>query len=40
MSLGIDLPNVDDNVSNAVKAAVTGQALNAFGSNLDVNSIQ
>ena len=39
MSLGIDLPNVDDNVSNAVKAAVTGQALNAFGSNLDVNSI-
>jgi len=38
MTMGMDL-NLDDGVSNAVKAAITGKALNAFNSNLDTDSI-
>ena len=31
---GIDLPNVDDNVKNAVLAGISGQAINALGGNV------
>tara|TARA_B100001173_G_C16018045_1_gene560665 strand:- start:664 stop:1896 length:1233 start_codon:yes stop_codon:yes gene_type:complete len=38
MTMGMDL-NLDDGVSDAVKAALTGRALNAFNSNLDTDSV-
>jgi len=36
---GIDLPNVDDNVKNAVLAGISGQAINALGGNVSPGSV-
>ena len=36
---GINLPNVDDNVKNAVLAGISGQAINALGGNVSPGSV-
>lgn len=36
---GIDLPNIDDNVKNAVLAGISGQAINALGGNVSPGSV-
>ena len=36
---GIELPNVDDNVKNAVLAGISGQAINALGGNVSPGSV-
>ena len=36
---GVDLPNVDDNVKNAVLAGISGQAINALGGNVSPGSV-
>ena len=36
---GIYLPNVDDNVKNAVLAGISGQAINALGGNVSPGSV-